>query len=166
MSQITQLADNEVFVFGSNSTGFSGAGSAGLACRGDARNTWRSDSWFLAAMKSPVGSPNRIGKWAVYGVARGYQVGREGRSYAIETIKHPGMRRTIPLSVIEDQLKQMFVFARENPNLRFLMTPVGAGYAGYTDGEMRGVWDRVKEAAPSNVVAPKDLYQSSKVDQT
>jgi len=166
MSQITRLADNEVFVFGSNSTGFHGAGSAGLACRGDAKNTWRADEWFLNAMKAPIGSPNRIGKWAVYGMARGYQVGKEGRSYAIETIKRPGMRRTTSLAVIEEQLKQMFEFAKKNPNLRFLMTPIGAGYAGYTDAEMRGVWDRIKSGAPANVVVPSDLYQESKVEQT
>jgi hypothetical protein len=37
----TSLKPNEVFVFGSNSTGFHGA--AGLACWGDSRNTWRND---------------------------------------------------------------------------------------------------------------------------
>jgi hypothetical protein len=37
----------EVLVFGSNRSGFHGAGSAGLAFRGDSRNTWRSDPFFL-----------------------------------------------------------------------------------------------------------------------
>ena len=86
----TTLAPNEIFVFGSNRDGFHGAGGAGLACRGDAANTWRRDDWFKRAMVAPPGDPARVGRWAVFGVARGFQVGRSGRSYAVQTIERPG----------------------------------------------------------------------------
>lgn len=156
---VTSLKDNEVFVFGSNSTGFHGAGAAGLACRGDSRNTWRTDTWFLKAMKAPVSSPDRIGKWAVYGVARGFQIGKEGKSYAIQTIVKPGLKRSTPLEEIKEQLLAMFEYAKSTPELDFLMTPVGAGLAGYTNKEMKALWDEIKDKAPSNIIAPKDLYE-------
>lgn len=156
---ITSLQPNEVFIFGSNTCGFHGSGSAGLACRGDSRNTWRSDEWFLAAKAAPTGSPARIGKWAVYGIARGYQEGTEGKSYAIETIRFPGKKRSTPLQEIRQQLVELAVFAAAHSDLRFLMTPVGAGLAGWSNIEMKSVWDTVTSLVPDNVIVPARLYQ-------
>lgn len=146
---VSELKENEVFVFGSNATGFHGAGSAGLACRGDNRNTWRTDPWFLKAMKAPVGSPDRIGKWAVYGVARGPQRGTQGKSYAIQTITRPGQLRTTPRSEIQEQILKLYEFTRSRPHLTFLITPIGEGYAGYTKAEMDEVWSQCG-TPPSN----------------
>ncbi len=164
---ITSLAPNEVFVFGSNRSGFHGAGAAGYACRGTAENTWRTDEWFLKAMKAPVGSPDRVGKWAVYGVGRGWQQGREGMSYAIQTIEKPGMKRSTSRDNIEDQFIRLFVFALEHPEWQFLMTPVGAGLSGYTAAEMAFTlrtastqWGfRFSGGIPINVIAPTNLYE-------
>lgn len=160
---ITHLADNEVFVFGSGSEGFHGAGAAGYAMRGTAANTWRTDEAFLRAMRAPEGHPDRVGKWAVYGVPRGLQQGREGKSYAIETIVRPGMRRSVPLSSIEDQLVELFTVAAQRTDLRFLLTPIGAHLAGYTNEEMLGTLTRAIERCadgkvPSNMVIPEGLY--------
>lgn len=157
---ITSLAPTEVFIFGSNSTGFHGAGGAGLACRGEARNTWRTDPWFLKAMASPVGSPDRVGLWAVYGVARGWQKGREGMSYAVMTVTRPGARRSVPLAEITTQLRDLVAFAILHPYWRFLMTPIGAGLAGYSGAEMLGALGAALggEAPPGNLVVPADLY--------
>ncbi len=166
---ISQLADNEVFVFGSNASGFHGAGAAGYACRGDAANTWRTDPWFLKAMKAPVGSPDRIGKWAVYGVGRGWQKGREGMSYAIQTIERPGMKRSTPLKEIEDQLGELFQFADDHPEWTFLMTPIGAGLSGWTAGEMAETLRRAIQAwglVPFNVKIPDNLYEGVNWRQT
>ena len=90
MSMVTTLQTNEVFVFGSNGQGFHGAGTAGLALRGDARNNWRQDAWFLAASR---GENDGVGRWAVFGVARGFQQGRQGKSYAIQTVTRPARVR-------------------------------------------------------------------------
>ena len=160
MNKITSLPSNCVFIFGSNSTGFHGAGAAGLACRGTAENTWRDDPWFNQAKNSPQGSPKRIGKWAVYGVPRGFQEGREGKSYAIETIRHPGMKRTTPIPEIEDQIVTLIHFAKAHPELEFLMTPVGAKYAGYTSEEMQNCLNRALQKAghPENLKIPEGLY--------
>lgn len=101
---ITTLAPEQVFVFGSNASGFHGAGSAGQAMRGDACNTWRHDPAFLRAMKSPVGSAGRVGLWAVYGVARGPMLGTSGKSYAVQTVTDTGKKRSLPLADIHAQL--------------------------------------------------------------
>jgi hypothetical protein len=150
---IQSLAPNEVFVFGSNTTGFHGAGAAGLACRGDARNTWRADPWFLNAMKSPVGSKDRIGKWAVYGVGRGFQQGREGASYGVDTIKTPGQKRSTSLDEILLQLEELSVFAQKHPELTFLVTKIGSALAGYSVEEIRSVFVQVS-SFPDNVILP------------
>ena len=158
MNLITTLTPNQVFVFGSNASGFSGAGSAGLACRGDARNNWREDPWFLAAMRAAPGSPDRVGKWAVYGVARGWQQGREGMSYAIQTIEKPGWRRSTPLKVIEDQIVELLRFCAEHPEWQFLGTPIGCGYSGYSASEMEWCWSNALwrgGGCPTNLVLPE-----------
>lgn len=150
---VSTLAPDEVFVFGSNASGFHGAGSAGLACRGVAANTWRRDPWFLRARSSMPGSPDRIGRWAVYGIARGYQEGRSGRSYAVETIHRAGELRSTPLAEIAAQLDGLAAFAKLFPRLTFLVTPLGEGYSGYTRSEMQEVWRGVHERVglPANL---------------
>lgn len=139
---VTTLEPHQVFVFGSNNDGFHGAGAAGYACRGDHRNNWRQDSWFLAAMRSPVGSTARIGKWAVFGQGSGLQLGREGASYAVTTVTRPGARRTVALDAILWQLESLKLLARDQPDLEFLLTPLGEGYAGYSQAEMQQIWVR------------------------
>lgn len=155
---ISSLQQHEVFIFGSNANGFHGAGSAGLACRGDAKNTWRKDPWFLEAMKSPPGSPKRVGKWAVYGVARGFQCGKEGKSYAIQTIEFPGKKRSTSLAEIKKQLRELADYAKINPQYNFLMTPIGVGLAGWTNPEMRQIWTEIVNEMPNNVKVPNNLY--------
>lgn len=162
---ITRLEPTDVFVFGSNASGFHGAGSAGQACRGDSANTWRSDAWFLKAMRSPVGSPDRIGLWAVYGVARGFQRGRSGMSYAVQTIERPGQKRSTSRRDIYYQLVELWAFARANPSLRLLITPLGQGYSGYTPAEMAQVWDYLidQHGLPDNCTFTWDRTEASEV---
>jgi hypothetical protein len=137
---LTVLAPDEVFVFGSNSTGFHGAGAAGLACRGTALNTWRRDPWFLHAKAAPAGSPARVGVWATFGVARGLQSGTRGRSYAVQTIVHPGRHRSTTRREIYHQLVALSRLARACPDQRFVVTPLAEGYSGYSRDEMGEVW--------------------------
>lgn len=154
---------------GSNSKGFHGAGSAGLAMRGDSRNNWREDQGFLLAMQSSKGSNQRIGKWAVYGIARGHQVGREGQSYAIQTIERPGIKRSTTLSAIEEQLVDLLSYANKNQDLVFIMTPVGCGYSGYSVEEMRNVWENATKkfgSMPSNIRNPHPYGNEPKPSET
>jgi uncharacterized protein (DUF433 family) len=141
--KVEKLLPNEVFVFGSNQGGFHGAGAAGLACRGDAGHGWRLDKWFRKAMEAPVGSPDRIGKWAVFGVAEGFQQGKEGASYGIVTITKPGEKRSVPLVDIYDQLVELWKWADENPEKHLVIAPIGERYAGYTQEEMNTLWNKL-----------------------
>lgn len=150
---ITSLAPNEVFVFGANESGFHGAGAAGYACRGVAENTWRCDRAFLSAMKSPLGSPERIGKWAILGQARGYQQGREGASYGIVTVTQPGHRKSVSLDQIATQVRQLFTFARSREDLAFLVSQIGCQNAGWTPADIAPMF----KDAPSNVRLPQSF---------
>lgn len=90
---ITSLADNEVFVFGSNTAGRHLGGAAALAL-------------------------------AKFGAKMGQCEGLQGQSYAIVTDgtdKH-GMY---------DSISRFCEFARNHPELTFLVTAVGCGSAGY-----------------------------------
>lgn len=152
---ITELKANEVFVFGSNATGFHGAGSAGMAMRGFAQNTWRQDTAFLNALNSPKGSPFRVGNWAILGQSRGFQVGKNGKSYAIETIKRPGLKRSTSLQEILSQLVELNSFAAANPEYIFLVTKIGCSLAGYSVSEIAGLFKQVPWL--DNVVLPKEF---------
>lgn len=160
---ITKLNPTEVIIIGTNSGGFHGAGAAGLAMRGDAKNNWRDDPAFLKAKAAPPDHPDRKGKWAVYGVARGHQIGTEGQSYAIETIVRPGLKRSTPLSEIRKQIMQMLTFADKHPELTLLATPIGCGLAGYSPTEMDKTW---KEAIKNQGSLPKNLRNTDNLYQT
>ena len=150
---INDLEPNQVFVFGSNASGFHGAGSAGQAMRGDTRNTWRNDPAFLKAMRAPVGSPDRVGQWAVFGVSHGFQIGKSGCSYAICTVERAGQKRSVTRREIYYQLVELWRFAEAHTELEFLVTPIGQGYSGYSPDEMSEVWNYLvsKHGHPANI---------------
>lgn len=142
---ITKLEENEVFVFGSNERGIHGMGAAGYAFRGSGDSSWRKDKNILLAEASPEGSPNRIGKWAIFGQSRGFQIGHSGKSYGIVTVTDFGKPRSISQREIYYQLVSMILFAQAHPALTFLVTPVGEGYAGWSTEEMDKVWTTLSE---------------------
>ncbi len=166
---IETLKSNQVFVFGSNSTGFHGEGAAGFAMRGKKaiRNTpdyvnWRDDGAFLAAKAAPIGSSLKKGMWAIYGVPRAFQKGNEGMSYAIETILHPGKKwyKSVSRREIYYQLVSLWEFAETHQEFEFLMTPVGAGYSGWSRKEMNEVlWELIsRKGLPENIKNTTHLY--------
>ena len=168
MTLITTLTPTQVFIFGSNSTGFSCSGSAGTAIRGypQCKVPWREDPWVYRALRAPVGDIARIGHWGVFGVSRGFSKGHYGMSYAIETVRHPGQRRSTPLQEIEDQLVVMCFFCDEHQGWEFLMTAVGSALAGWTEDEMLDTFLAALaryqiitgRGKPGNLIIPPDLY--------
>lgn len=156
---IQELKSNQVFVFGTNAAGFHGAGASGLAFRGDAGFGWHGDAFFLKAMNAPVGSPDRVGRWAVFGVSRGPMTGRAGKSFGIETIRRPGLKRSTPIHEIEAQILEFTRFANTYPHLEFLVTRIGCGLAGYSPEEIKAVFQRVHSVAPlgDHIVLPDVL---------
>ena len=141
---IEELAPNQVFVFGSNLDGFHGAGSAGYASFGESGNVWREHGYG----EKPSGWQ---GRWNVKGIAEGYQVGCAGRSYAIPTVRRPGKRRSVPLRLIRERIDRLYEFAREHPELEFLVAYSGRGGSlnGYSVLEMARAFSG---DVPGNVV--------------
>jgi hypothetical protein len=102
---ITELKDNEIFVFGSNLSGRHGAGAAKQA----------------------------LGWGAKWGQASGLQ----GKTYGIPTKNH-SITRTLTIDEIRPFVNTFIEFAKSRQDLKFLVTEIGCGLAGY----------HVKEIAP------------------
>lgn len=118
--RIDRLANNEVFVFGSNIAGKHNGGAA------------------KAAMV-------RFG--AQYGVAEGLQ----GQSYAIPTV---GCQyRETALAI-----QRFICFAKANPNLKFLVTPIGCGNGGWQPNDMARLF--VDAMGVDNICLPRVFWQN------
>jgi hypothetical protein len=83
-----------------------------------------------------------------FGAKPGQGKGLMGQSYGIPTKDE--RLRVIPLEGIKVQVIRFLRFANENPNLRFLVTPIGCGLAGYKPKEIAPFF----EGASENVVLP------------
>ena len=97
-NRISELKDNEIFVFGSNLQGSHGGGAAAIAAK-------------------------------QFGAIWGQGVGLQGKSYGIPTM-HGGVAE------IKPYVDEFIEFAKQNPNLKFLVTRIGCGIAGFTEEEM------------------------------
>lgn len=115
-----------IFVFGSNTEGRHGKGAALYA-------------------KMHCGAKN------------GQPMGLQGNSYAIITKNlNPKLGkygyRSIPLTKILEQLKELAQFADQNPHLTFFMTKIGTGNSGYTNEEIKALFDQIDWT--ENVILP------------
>lgn len=77
---------------------------------------------------------------AQYGVGRG----RTGDAYAIPT-KDANLQ-TLPLESIYVSVKEFLEYARYHEELKFLVTPIGCGLAGYTHEQIAPMF----RGAPAN----------------
>lgn len=81
---------------------------------------------------------------AIYGKGEGLQ----GNSYAIPT--KDDKLQTLSLEMIEIYVKRFLVFARENPQIAFTITPIGCGLAGYRPMNIAPMFSK----APLNCILP------------
>lgn len=113
---ITSLDDKEVFCFGSNESGFHGAGAARQA---------------------------HIEFGALYKMGLGYYECSKGRTFAIPTkdwdIKQLDKER------VSFYIDRFIAFAESNPQLTFLVTNIGCGLAGYTPQEIAPMFYLAKD---------------------
>ena len=117
-SKIYSLAQNEVFVFGSNALGMHHGGAARVA-------------------------------YNEFGAEWGNGEGLQGQSYAIPTME--GEHSTM-LAV-----NRFTDYAKEHPEQKFLVTPIGCGIAGYSPEEIAPMF---KEAAAlENVYLPISFWK-------
>lgn len=86
-----------------------------------------------------------------WGAVYGNGFGRQGMSYAIPT-KDIGLK-TIKLPIIEMHVDCFRKYAWSNLDLRFLVTQIGCGLAGYSPKEMAPMFDRL----PRNCVLPDEF---------
>ena len=116
---IESLAENEVFVFGSNIFGFHDSGAAELAHK-------------------------KFG--AIYGESSGHR----GQSYAIPTDGVP-YSKTIAL------IRKFIAYAKDHPNLKFIVTKIGCGMAGYTPSQIAPFFDSALTAG--NILLPIEFWK-------
>ena len=117
-SQIIDLADGEIFVFGSNVRGMHMGGAARFAAE-------------------------KFG--AVWGVGEGLQ----GRSYAIPTME--GLESLAPA------VDRFTIFARQHPELKFYVTTIGCGIAGYRPDQIAPMFQQA--ASLPNVYLPASFWE-------
>ena len=111
---ITSLAENEIFVFGSNLSGFHGGGAASVAHR-------------------------------KFGAIWGQGVGLQGQSYAIPTMQGG-------VDTIRPYVDEFIVFAKQHPELTFLVTRIGCGIAGFDDADIAPLFKEALDV--DNIVLP------------
>lgn len=87
---------------------------------------------------------------AIYGQGVGFQ----GNAYAIPTKDH--RLRVLPLDVIRSHVDAFLIFAREHTDLRFQLTPIGCGLAGYRPDQIAPMF----ADAPANVTLP-DAFRAA-----
>ena len=115
--RISELKNDEIFVFGSNLAGAHGGGAARLA-------------------------------WQRFGAIWGQGVGLQGRSYAIPTMQGG-------VETIKPYVDDFIEFARLHPELRFLVTRIGCGIAGFKPEEIAPLFAEALEM--ENVILPEDF---------
>lgn len=125
-----------IFVFGSNLAGRHGKGAAI-----DAKIKW--------------------------GAEPGVGIGRTGDAYAIPTkdgrrLLDPYCKRALPLEQIAGHVADFLAYARQNPTLRFFVTPLGTGLAQYDHSQIAPLF----AGAPPNCHLPGEwlpiLFPSAK----
>jgi hypothetical protein len=117
--RISELKENEIFVFGSNLAGSHGGGAALLAY-------------------------NRFG--AVWGQG----VGLQGQTYAIPTMQGG-------VGTIKPYTDEFIVFAKQHPEMKFLVTKIGCGIAGFTINEIAPLFAGAIDV--ENVILPEDFVE-------
>ena len=114
---ISELGENEIFVFGSNLAGMHGGGAARVAFR-------------------------------YFGAEWGKGVGLYGRTYAIPTMQGG-------VNTIKPYVDDFIVFAKNHPELTFLVTRIGCGIAGFRDKDIAPLFADALDV--ENVVLPRSF---------
>lgn len=86
-----------------------------------------------------------------FGAIQGQGIGLQGKSYAIPT-KDENLRR-LSLLEIAIHVDDFLDFAREHPEMRFAVTKIGCGWAGYSPSDIAILFHDV----PDNVELPVEF---------
>ena len=115
--RISELQNNEIFVFGSNLAGAHGGGAARAA-------------------------------YNKFGAVWGEGVGLFGQSYAIPTMQGG-------VETIKPYVDEFIRFAKEHDELKFLVTRIGCGIAGFGDSEIAPLFEEAIDV--ENIILPRSF---------
>ncbi|MFA7082727.1 MAG: hypothetical protein WC135_08960 [Bacteroidales bacterium] len=100
-----------------------------------------------------------------FGAVWGVGYGLEGQTFALPTKDKEII--TLPLSKVKSYLKEFIEFVIKNPNLKFYLTKIGCGLAGFTIEEIKTIlWEALEEMRtqdtittylPNNLIIPKEF---------
>jgi hypothetical protein len=79
--------------------------------------------------------------------------GLTGQSYALPTVETPG--QPLPLDDVKGHVEKFKDFVRANPDMRFQVTPVGCGLAGFKHSQIAPMF----ADAPDNCDLPDEFRQ-------
>lgn len=88
-----------------------------------------------------------------FGAVWGQGVGLQGQSYAIPTMQGG-------VETIKPYVDEFIGFARQHPELKFLVTRIGCGIAGFRDEEIAPLFTDAIEV--ENVILPKEFVEAIK----
>lgn len=91
-----------------------------------------------------------------YGAIRGQGIGFQCNCYAIPTKN--SVLKTLPLETIKGHVEDFITFAAENPELKFQLTTIGCGLAGYKPKDIAPMF----RDAPPNVDLPPEFAATLK----
>jgi hypothetical protein len=94
---------------------------------------------------------------AIWGQAEGLQ----GRTYGIPT-KDSSIRRTLRIDEIKPYVDRFIQFAKDNPQLKFMVTLIGCGLAGYRPKDIAPLFEKAIEI--ENIYLPLKFYRRIKTD--
>lgn len=84
-----------------------------------------------------------------YGAVHGVGRGPTGQAYAIPT--KDAKLHVLPLNQIELYVKEFCDYARQHPGVRFKVTRIGCGLAGYSEDQIKGMF----AGSPENCIMPE-----------
>jgi O-acetyl-ADP-ribose deacetylase (regulator of RNase III) len=90
-------------------------------------------------------------KW---GAIWGQGVGLQGQTYAIPTMQGG-------VETIKPYVDEFLAFAKSHPELKFLVTEIGCGIAGFTVQEIAPLFKAALEENIENVYLPQRFYEGS-----
>ena len=85
-----------------------------------------------------------------FGAVWGQGLGLQGKTYAIPTM-HGGIEE------IKPYVDEFIAFARVHPELKFLVTRIGCGIAGFTDEEMAPLF--AEASSVENIFLPESFWK-------
>ncbi len=105
---------------------------------------------FGSNLQGSHGGGAALAAYRKFGAIWGQGVGLQGQSYGIPTM-HGGVE------VIKPYVDEFIRFAEANPQMKFLVTRIGCGIAGFSVAEMAPLFRNAIEI--SNVILPKDFVE-------